>query len=128
MQPPLDSPEGCVPPRGKQGEWRTRSGHRCGLHLHGQHKIKGVPGKWEFRAHKEVDREWGPLLSTPAAVGLMLGVGNVGERLKHSDAELNTYVSRDAGETWSKVAEGSHTYDVADQGGLGQFRDPKRLS
>lgn len=94
------------------------SGHPCGLHFHLGHKIKGIPGKWEFRAHKEIDRRFGPMISSKAAVGVLMGVGNVGDRLKDQDSELSTYVSRDAGESWVKVAEGSMVYDIADQGTL----------
>ena len=47
-----------------------------------------------------------------------MAVGNVGERLLASDGDLQTYISRDAGDTWSVVGGGSHVYDVGDQGGL----------
>lgn len=58
------------------------------------------------------------MVSSKSAVGVVISVGNVGDRLKDQDSELSTYVSRDAGESWVKVAEGSMAYDIADQGTL----------
>jgi len=40
-------------------KWTSEGGEACALHLHMGHKIKGAPGRWEFRAHKEADRRFG---------------------------------------------------------------------
>ncbi len=36
------------------GEWRGAGGGACGLQLRLGRKLKGVPGKWELRQHKQV--------------------------------------------------------------------------
>jgi len=38
--------------QGMGGRWLTPSNEECALHLHMGHKIKGSPGRWEFRSHK----------------------------------------------------------------------------
>lgn len=49
-----------------------------------------------------------------SAVGVLFGVGNVGEYLGEND--LATYMSRDAGLTWKEVVKGQHMWEFGDQG------------
>ncbi|KAI8075104.1 hypothetical protein BC940DRAFT_363148 [Gongronella butleri] len=57
------------------------------------------------------------LFSTSSAVGLMVGVGNVGGWL--SDYRVgDVFMTRDAGKTWTEVYKGAHIWEFADQGGL----------
>ena len=102
----------------RKGKWLNEGGETCGLHLHMGHKIKGAPGRWEFRMHKEADRRFGALLTNEHAMGLVLATGNVGTFLEQEPEEATTFVSRDAGLTWSKVMDGSAVYDIGDQGSL----------
>jgi hypothetical protein len=81
---------------------RLASG-RCPLNLHGFATINTTP----IHSHQK-------------AAGLVLATGNTGPYL-HSHlvgAEVNTYMSRDAGLSWFEIAKGSHTYEITDNGGL----------
>jgi hypothetical protein len=57
----------------------------CSLHLHG-HSTKVSE-----------------IYSTKTAVGIILASGNVGKQLNYRADKVNTYISRDAGHTWSEV-------------------------
>lgn len=52
------------------------------------------------------------------AVGLIMGIGNLGSQLKFDDAEINTYLSRDGGLTWVEIMNGPHILEFGDHGGL----------
>lgn len=52
-----------------------------------------------------------------SAPGLVMGVGSVGEVLKPYD-DCDTFLSTDAGATWTMVARHPHKYEFGDQGGL----------
>ncbi|WFD05581.1 vacuolar protein sorting/targeting protein PEP1 [Malassezia vespertilionis] len=52
-----------------------------------------------------------------SAPGLVMGVGSVGESLRPYE-ECDTFMSTDAGATWSMVASHPHIYEFGDQGGL----------
>eukprot|EP00760_Papus_ankaliazontas_P015382 PhM_4_TR16491/c0_g1_i1/m.21344 len=76
----------------------------CALHLHG--------GATNLN---EVDS----LASSPEAPGIIIGNGNVGRTMHTSlDLGINTYLSRDGGETWTMVAENPHTYTMLDRGSM----------
>lgn len=49
-----------------------------------------------------------------SAVGVLFGVGNVGEYLGEND--LATFMSYDAGLTWKEVVKGQHMWEFGDQG------------
>ena len=51
--PPGSRDMGCRMDRAS-GEWRGPGGVACGLQLRLGRKLKGVPGKWELRQHKQV--------------------------------------------------------------------------
>ena len=56
--------------------------------------------------------------SSPSAVGLMMGVGNVGEHLGDINKDVFTFLSKDAGITWKAVKEGRFMWEYGDQGSV----------
>jgi len=83
----------------------------CSLHLH-------FSSGWFFSDHP-------PLYSHASAPGLIMGTGNFGPYLDHSEDALCTFISRDAGLTWEDVRPRSHIYEYGDHGGvivMGQHR------
>lgn len=70
----------------KGGLIRCESQDSCHLHLHSFSSVKQQPPQ-----------------STSNALGILLGVGNVGKYLSNQESEINTYLSRDAGRTWFEV-------------------------
>ncbi|KAJ3278942.1 vacuolar protein sorting/targeting protein PEP1 [Borealophlyctis nickersoniae] len=55
--------------------------------------------------------------SSKNAAGLMLGVGNVGNKLEvYTDG--NVYITRDAGRTWNEVFKDAHKWALGDRGGV----------
>lgn len=73
----------------------------CALHLHG-YTERNDPSN---------------TFSSPSAVGLMMGVGNVGEHLK-SIREADTFMTRDGGITWEAVKKGRYMWEYGDQGSI----------
>ena len=74
---------------------------KCSLHLH---------------AYTERD-DPRDTFSSPSAVGLMMGVGNVGEHLtRKSDGD--TFVTRDGGVEWHAVKKGNYMWEYGDQGSI----------
>jgi len=97
--------DGTPPPHHTHANVIGRTWHplKCGsdnLHLHS-----------ESEAHNT-----GMVFSSPAP-GVLMGVGNIGDRLKPYD-DCDFYVSMDAGLTWSKARSGPHQYEFGDQGGI----------
>lgn len=68
--------------------------------------------------HSLSSTQFPPVYSSDNAVGIVLGVGNVGSYLSLREDELNTYLSRDGGLTWTEVRKGSHIYEIGDHGAL----------
>lgn len=57
------------------------------------------------------------MFSLSSAVGLMVGVGNVGSNLlPYRDGDM--FLTRDAGKTWFEIQKGAHLWEFADQGAL----------
>jgi hypothetical protein len=80
----------------------------CRLHLHG-------PSSWT----KWNQDKWYPsFYSHASAPGVILAVGNVGTYLEANTDNINTYISRDAGQTWSEVRKQPHIYEFGDHGGI----------
>ncbi|KAG0173404.1 vacuolar protein sorting/targeting protein PEP1 [Apophysomyces sp. BC1034] len=76
-------------------------GNDCNLHLH---------------CYSE-RRNTRDLFSLSSAVGLMVGVGNVGPSLSgYRDGDM--FLTRDAGKSWLEVLKGAHLWEFADQGAL----------
>ncbi|RKP23486.1 hypothetical protein SYNPS1DRAFT_18537, partial [Syncephalis pseudoplumigaleata] len=57
------------------------------------------------------------VFSAPTAIGLMMGVGNVGAHLEDY-SKGDTYMTRDAGRTWHIIRQGPHLYAFGDHGGI----------
>ena len=74
------------PLKDSEGKRIICSDEDCSLHLH---SISSY--------------QFGPFYTTENSVGLVLGTGNVGKYLSHKADEVNTYLSRDGGATWSEV-------------------------
>ncbi|PWN42574.1 Oligoxyloglucan reducing end-specific cellobiohydrolase [Ceraceosorus guamensis] len=73
----------------------------CSLHLHG---------------YTERDDPT-TMFSSPTAVGLLLGVGNVGKSLAPY-ADSDTFISRDGGFSWEEVHKDAHKWEFGDQGSI----------
>ncbi|KAG1846680.1 Oligoxyloglucan reducing end-specific cellobiohydrolase [Suillus tomentosus] len=78
----------------------TCSSEPCSLHLHSVTDM----------------HNYGPVFSSPAP-GFVMGVGSVGKALAPYD-ESNTYMSKDAGLTWTMVREGASQYEFGDSGSV----------
>lgn len=74
---------------------------RCALHVH------GFTERFDARA----------TYSTPSVPGLMMAVGNVGEKLAPY-TESDTFLSRDAGFTWEEVHKDAHLWEFGDSGSV----------
>lgn len=93
-----------TPPKkdSEQNSYNCKVGtEECTLNLHG------------FTERKDVRDTY----SSGSAVGILLGVGNVGEYLSPYN-EGNTFISADAGVTWREVHKGPYTWEFGDQGGI----------
>ncbi|KAF2682359.1 vacuolar protein sorting/targeting protein 10 [Lentithecium fluviatile CBS 122367] len=73
----------------------------CSLHLHGY-------------TERADPRE---TFSSPTAVGIAMGIGNVGKELT-TIGEANTYLTTDAGITWKEVKKGNYAWEFGDQGSV----------
>ena len=96
---PLPKPEEDI--MGKPYECNGKGGNGCSLHLHGYTERKDPRDTF----------------SSPSAVGLMMGVGNVGEYLTRR-ADGDTFATRDGGITWHIVKEGNYMWEYGDQGSI----------
>ena len=75
--------------------------NECSLHLHGY---------TERRDHRHT-------YSSSSAVGLVMGVGNVGPYLtRKADGDL--FMSRDGGINWNSIKKGPHMWEYGDQGSV----------
>jgi photosystem II stability/assembly factor-like uncharacterized protein len=86
---------------------------KCSLHLHGYTERKDPRDTF----------------TSASAIGLMFGVGNVGEYLTTKD-EASTFFTRDGGITWKAVKKGSYKWEFGDQGSvlvLVEERNPTRV-
>ncbi|KAL0080134.1 hypothetical protein F4703DRAFT_1905796 [Phycomyces blakesleeanus] len=78
-----------------------KRGVDCNLHLHSYSERRNTRD----------------LFSLSSAVGLMVGVGNVGPSLS-TYRSGDMFLTRDAGKTWNEVYKGAHLWEFADQGAL----------
>lgn len=89
------------PQKDSRGQSYNCQGSECGLHLH-------------CYSERQNSRD---LFSLSSAVGLMVGVGNVGPNLTpYRDGDM--FLTRDAGKTWTEIEKGAHLWEFADQGAL----------
>ncbi|KAL1582427.1 hypothetical protein WHR41_08925 [Cladosporium halotolerans] len=71
----------------------------------------------DLHLHSVTDqRNEGRIFSSPAP-GIVMGVGNTGKHLKER-SECDTWVSDDAGMTWTRALKGPHLFEFGDQGAL----------
>jgi hypothetical protein len=94
----LQAPERDV--RNKKVECDVSDKENCSLHLHSV----------------SVPHNFGRIFSSPAP-GFVMGVGSIGKYLKPY-TECDTFLSADAGLTWSMVHKDAHIYEFGDQGGI----------
>ena len=87
-------------------DWECDIDHpeKCSLHLHGYTERKDPRDTF----------------SSPTAIGLMMGVGNVGEHLgkKIDEDSVFTFLSRDGGKSWRAVMKGNFMWEYGDQGSI----------
>lgn len=86
---------------GKEFECDVNTFDKCSLHLHGYTERKNPKNTF----------------SSASAVGLMMGVGNVGEHLG-GKADADTFITRDGGVEWHAVRSGNYIWEYGDQGGI----------
>ncbi|QSS60294.1 signal sequence binding protein [Histoplasma capsulatum] len=55
--------------------------------------------------------------SSPSAVGIMIGTGNVGDYLSLK-SKADTFITRDAGITWEEVKKGKYQWEFGDSGSI----------
>ncbi|RKP35219.1 hypothetical protein BJ085DRAFT_15402 [Dimargaris cristalligena] len=90
-----------APGRDSLGHPFQCDGEGCGLHLN-SFTVRSDPVN---------------ILSASSAVGLMLGVGNVGSRLlPYRDGD--TFLTRDAGLNWKEIRKGAHLHEFGDHGAI----------
>ncbi|KAI1115206.1 hypothetical protein F5Y14DRAFT_411484 [Nemania sp. NC0429] len=96
LPPPQNDAEG------KSYLCSSRDGDKfCALHLHG--------------FTERVAR--GKAFSSESAIGLMLGIGNVGPILGESK-DADTFMTQDAGLSWKEVKKGTWIWSIGDQGSI----------
>lgn len=89
-----------VDSEGKKTKCSGLSLKKCSLHLQG------------YTERPDYTDTYG----SSSAVGVLFGVGNVGEYL--GDGDLATYMSLDAGLSWKEVVKGQHMWEFGDQGSV----------
>ncbi|PGG97749.1 hypothetical protein AJ79_09101 [Helicocarpus griseus UAMH5409] len=98
LLPPTKDSEGnsysCSPKGGKPTD-------SCALHLH----------SYTERADPR------DTYSSPGAVGVMIGTGNVGEHLTLK-SEADTFITRDGGINWEEVKKGKYQWEYGDSGSI----------
>lgn len=77
----------------------TPNNSTCTLHLHSISTTKNV----------------GRVFSTSSAPGIIMGVGSVGDSLSPY-YDCDTFLSSDAGQTWTSVQKGPYKYEIIDGG------------
>ncbi|OJJ43691.1 hypothetical protein ASPZODRAFT_19408 [Penicilliopsis zonata CBS 506.65] len=75
---------------------------KCALHLHGYTERRDPRDTY----------------SSGSAIGLMMGVGNVGEYLSANMDDADTFLTRDGGITWKAVKKGRYMWEYGDAGSV----------
>jgi hypothetical protein len=98
LAPPMEDAEGkkygCSVTKGRGTE-------KCSLHLHGYTERRDARDTFY----------------SGSAIGMLIGVGNVGAYLGSAD-EADTFLSRDGGVTWKNVKKGRYMFEYGDAGSL----------
>ncbi|OLY85799.1 Vacuolar protein sorting/targeting protein 10 [Smittium mucronatum] len=97
LRPPAIDSSGKAYPCVSNGSEKSK----CSLHLHGFTEVSDPQN----------------IYSASGAVGLVMGLGNVGASLKKL-SDSNLYLSRDAGYSWAEVKKGQYLYEFADHGAI----------
>lgn len=95
LRPPSKDSEG------KSYECGKKSLDKCSLHLHSYTEREDVRDTF----------------SSGSAVGMLIGVGNVGEYLLPEDA-CSTFLSTDGGETWKELLKEPSQWEYGDHGSV----------
>lgn len=94
-----------VPPAvdsdGKKYKCTGKSIEACSLNLH------GFTERADYR----------DTFSSSSAIGLMIGIGNVGPYLNKKE-EGSTFLTRDGGITWKEIKKGVHMWEYGDRGSI----------
>jgi Sortilin, neurotensin receptor 3,/Sortilin, neurotensin receptor 3, C-terminal len=98
-----------LPPPAKDSEGKSyscgsdgKATDKCSLHLHGY---------TERRDPRDT-------FASASAIGLMFGVGNVGDSLGSKSEDSSTFFSRDGGISWKEVKKGNYLWKFGDQGSV----------
>ena len=86
---------------GRKYECDLKDTLKCSLHLHSYTERRDPRATF----------------SSPSAIGLMMGVGNVGEYLGRKP-EADTFITRDGGVEWHAVKKGNYMWEYGDQGSI----------
>lgn len=86
---------------GKPYPCKGKGDSKCALHIHG----------YTERA------DYHKTFSSESAIGLMFGLGNVGQYLG-AKSEADTFMTTDAGITWTNVQKGQWMWQYGDQGSI----------
>jgi hypothetical protein len=82
------------------------------------YKCGSEPEKRALHLHGYTERrDSRETYSSPSAVGIMIGVGNVGERLGLYN-EGDTFMTKDGGITWKPIMKGTYMWEYGDQGSV----------
>ncbi|KZO92920.1 Oligoxyloglucan reducing end-specific cellobiohydrolase [Calocera viscosa TUFC12733] len=89
------------PTKDSLGQTYDCTSTKCALNIHGYTERRDARATY----------------SSPAATGLMMAVGNVGESLaSYTDSDI--FLSRDAGFTWEEVHKDAHLWEFGDSGSV----------
>lgn len=65
-----------------------------------------------------ISRTRGAFFSRPSAIGIVVGLGNVGPFLSHNVSELDMFISRDGGKSFHLLHRGTRIYEIVNHGSL----------
>jgi hypothetical protein len=83
-----------------------------------KYDCRGTPQKCSLHLHSYTERrDKSHTFYSNSAIGLMLGVGNVGEYLTDYK-EADTFMTSDAGITWKAAMKGQYMWEFGDQGSI----------
>lgn len=80
----------------------------CNLQVHG-------PDAWWRGAY---NLSYAGFYTHPSAVGMVITTGNAGAYLSYDPQRVNTYISSDGGDSFTRVAKGAHIYEFGDWGSI----------
>ena len=67
-------------------------------------------------------------MTKASAIGIIIGIGNVGKKLSTKSDDLNTYLSTDGGISWKEISKSSCYYVIQDHGGIIAFAKKNQMS